>query len=148
MPFSSLPLALSAAPLFPFPLGSHRPLVSGAPGLLSVDAVPGSSGVALAPAVPVRPLASVSAPSLFCPFASDSSSSLAVSLASPPPASSGLPSFSASTFAYPGSSAPPDLSAAFAFGHPDDLPEDSPPDAIPQELDPVVPAVVPESACS
>ena len=114
----------------------------------SLAAVPGSLGVSLALAVPVRPLAPVSAPSLFRPFAADSSSSLTVSLAPPPPSSSGLPSFSASSFTYPGSSAPPDPSAIFAFGHPDDLPEDSPPDAIPSELVTVLPAAVPESACS
>ena len=118
------------------------------PSVAAVPGVPGSLRVSLALMVPVRPLAPVSAPSLFRPFAADSSSSLTVSSAPPSPSSSGLPSFSASSFTYQGSSAPPDPSATFAFGHPDDLPENSPPDAIPRELDPALPAAVSESACS
>ena len=97
----------------------------------------------------MHPAATVSAPFLFRPFALDPSTSfLPVSSAPPPPVSSSLPSFSASAFAYPDSSALPDPSTSFTFGHLDDLPEDSPPDAVPRVLDPGVPAAVPDSACS
>ena len=124
-------------------MSAHVPSVPG----VSVG-VPGSSGVFAAPAVPVHPAAPVSAPTLFRPFASDPSpSSLPVSSAPPPPVSSGLPSFSASTFAFPDSSALPDPSASFAYGHPNDLPEDSPPDAVPRVIDSGVPEVIPDSAC-
>ena len=130
-------MAVSAPPIFPFPLSTYRLLVP-----VVSRGVPGSSGVFAAPAVPVHPAASVSAPSLFRPFASDPSpSSLPVSSAPPPPVSSGLPSFSTSTFAFPDSSAPSDPSASFSYGHLDDLPEDSPPDAVPR-----VPAAIPNSA--
>ena len=153
---ASLPLApllsssvapVVSAPPFPFSFGDCH---SWAPG--SSLGVPGSSGVAAAPAVPARSEAPVSAPSLFRPFALDpspSSSSLPVSSAPPPPGFSGPPpDFSSSSFSFPDSSAPPpDPSASFAFGS-EDLLEDSPPDAVPRVLDPGASVAFPDSVHS
>ena len=134
------------APSFPFSLGDRR---LWAPG--SSLGTSGSSGVPVAPAVPVCSVAPVSAPSVFRPFASDlspSSSSLPVSSALPPPGFSGPPPGFYSSFSFPDSSAPPpDPSSSFAFGS-EDLPEDSPPDAVPRVLDPGAPVAFPDSVRS
>ena len=89
--------------------------------MASLPGVPGSSGVSLASAVPVRSLA----PPLFCPFASVPSS-VPVSSAHHPVSCSAYPPFSSSSFPFDSLATPLDLSSAFSFGLPDDLPEDSP----------------------
>ena len=111
--------------------------------MASLLGVPGSSGVTLASAVPVRP--SAPAPSLFHPFASVSASSVPVSSAPPSVTSSGRPPFS-SSFAFDSSSAPPDPLSSFSFGLSDGLPEDAPPDALPRVFDPLSASALPESA--
>ena len=116
--------------------------------MASLLGVPGSSGVALAPAVPVRPSALAPAPSLFRPFASGPSSYVTVSSAPPPVGSSGLPSFSSSSYAFASAPAPPDPSTSFSFDLQNDLPDDAPPDALPRDLDPVAPSALSESAWS
>ena len=72
---------------------------------------------------------------------------LFLSSAPPPPASTSVPSFSSSDFAFPGSSLAPFV-PAFAHGHANDLPDDVPPYVLPRDLDSAAPAAVPESACS
>ena len=144
---SSVASVVSAPPSFPFSLGDCR---SWAPGRSL--RVPGTSGVAAAPAVPGRSEAPVSTPSLFRPFTLDpspSSSSVPVSSAPLPPGfSSPPPSFSSSSFSFPDSSAPPpDPSVSFAFGY-EDLSEDSPPDAVPHVLDPGASVAFPDSVRS
>ena len=137
LPVSSLPQAQSLAPSLLLPFGASRLLPVGAPGLpqvASLPGVPGSSGVTLASAILVHPLAP--APSLFRPFTSVYSISVPISSAPPSVTSSGRPHFS-SCFAFDSSSAPPDPSSSFSFSVSDDLPEDAPVDALPRVFDPV-----------
>ena len=147
-PFPSAPpAALSLTP----PTPSVRfPSVSAPVFSQSLGSVLGGSGVSavsLASSVPHRPVAPVSAPSLFRPFALNPSSSLQVSSTLPPPSTASVPSFSSPGFAYLGSSSTPfDPASAFAFGHSSDPPADVPPDDLPRDLDQAAPAVAPESA--
>ena len=148
--FPSAPLlALSLAP----PSVRFPPVSSSAsPPFRAWGAVPGGSGVAsvagsVAAPFPVAP--TVSALSLFRPFAADSSSSVPVSSAPLPSALSSTPSFSSSAVAYLGpSSALAHFAPTPSFVPPDELPDDVAPDALPRDIDLAVPAAVLDSARS
>ena len=168
--FSSAPLAPSArpppsfapsfpsAPLLALPLTLHSvrfpPVSSSASQPFHAwGMVPGGSGVVSivgSVAAPFRLAPPVSAPSLFWPFAADSSS-VPVFSAPLPSTLSSSPSFSSSAVVFPGPSSAP---AHFAppppppFAPPDELPDDVAPDALPCDLDPAVPAAVPDFARS
>ena len=147
--------SLSSTPSFPpAPHFAHPPAAIRPPSasaLLFLSALgsgPGGSGISvssLASATPLGPLPSVAAPSLFLPFALDSSS-VPVSSAPLPSASDPLPS---SDFAFPGpSSASFAPLTAYPYGPVEDLPADVALDALPRDPDSDAPAAVPDSARS
>ena len=106
----------------------------------------GLASVAGSVAAPFSMAPPVSAPSLFWPFAADSSS-VPVSSAPLPSALSSTPSFSSSAVVYPGpSSAPAHFAPTPSFAPPEELPDDVAPDALPRYLGLAVPAAVPDSA--
>ena len=106
----------------------------------------GLASVAGSVAAPFSMAPPVSAPSLFRPFAADSSS-VPVSSAPLPSALSSTPSFSSSAVVYPGaSSAPAHFAPTPSFAPPEELPDDVAPDALPRDLGLAVLAAVPDSA--
>ena len=145
---SSTP-SFAAAPHVLPPSVVRAPSASAPPLLSTLGSFSGGSGVpvsssSMVSAPPIRQFLSAPAPSLFRPFALDSSSSVPVSSA--PVASASAPP---SDFVFPvPSSAAFAPSPGFSYGPVDDLPEDVAPDALPRDLDSAAPAVVPDSARS
>ena len=137
-PLSALSLALHSVRFPPVSSSASQPFHAW-------GAVRGGSGVASVSA-PFRLAPPVSAPSLFRPFAENSS--VPVSSALLTSALSLTPSFSSSAVVYLGPSAPAHFAPTPSFAPPDELPDDVAPDALPHDLDSVVPVVVLDSARS